>query len=287
MTETPLAPMVDYDVDLREFQAMPLKVLWLRNSEFNAQVEDAEFRAGVNLWCAAWHEVPAASLPNDDKALCRMAGLHRDLETWHRVKKGAMWKFELCSDGRWYHPIIADIANEAWEKKRRNVGRTANATAARLRRNEKNNRRDESGDDAQKATKGREEKGEEGKGLTPSGVRNEAEVAVSMWNRMAEKIKLPKALTKLSDARRKKLDLRLSELDGLEGWAILLQKIEDGPFLRGENDTGWTATIDWVLEPRNLTKIMEGNYANRPSANRKGSFAGLTQALTGGDFESE
>ena len=32
------------------------------------------------------------------------------------------------------------------------------------------------------------------------------------------------------------------------------------PFLRGENDKGWVATFDWIFNPSNFIKIMEGNY---------------------------
>ena len=59
LTERPLPA----DVDLRDFAFMPLEVARLRDSEM-AAVADAEiFRCGVLLWCYAWHQVPAGSVP--------------------------------------------------------------------------------------------------------------------------------------------------------------------------------------------------------------------------------
>lgn len=60
------SPLVPADVDLRDFAFMPLDVLRLRDSDL-ASIEDAEaFRCSVLSWCVSWHQVPAASLPDDD-----------------------------------------------------------------------------------------------------------------------------------------------------------------------------------------------------------------------------
>ena len=32
------------------------------------------------------------------------------------------------------------------------------------------------------------------------------------------------------------------------------------PFLNGEGDKGWVASIDWLLKPNNFTKVLEGTY---------------------------
>src|SRR5206468_10329796 len=76
---------------------------------------DAEYRARINLLWSAWQQVPAASLPNDDIALCKLADLGRDLKTWLHVKAMALRGFVLCSDGRWYHPFLAMLALSAFD----------------------------------------------------------------------------------------------------------------------------------------------------------------------------
>jgi hypothetical protein len=119
MAETTLPePLVPAEVDLTDFKFMPLEVARLLDSEIMA-LEDAEaFRAGVASWCKGWHQIPAASLPNDDCALCKTLGYGRDLKTWAKLRRaGALRGWILCADGRLYHPIVAEKALEAWLEK--------------------------------------------------------------------------------------------------------------------------------------------------------------------------
>jgi hypothetical protein len=127
-------PPVPADLDLRGFEYMPLKVQHLRDSDFTAIASAEEFRAGVLLWAASWHQVPASSLPSDDRLLCKLAGLGRDMKTWLLIKETALRGFSQHSDGLLYHPVIADLALNAMDKKRGNKTRTENATKARLAR---------------------------------------------------------------------------------------------------------------------------------------------------------
>lgn len=108
------APPLPAEVDLRHFQTMPLAVRTLRDSSFAASSHPEAFRCAVLLWCAAWHQVPAGSLPDNDKELAQLAGLGRDLQAWatHRVE--ALWKFVRHDDGRLYHPEIVSAARDAW-----------------------------------------------------------------------------------------------------------------------------------------------------------------------------
>lgn len=107
-------PLVPADVDLRGLEYMPYYGDRLRESGLNARASDAEYRAAHNLWWSAWKQVPASSLPDDDVELCKLADLHRDLRAWQQVKAGAMRGFVLCSDGRWYHRVLANLAMVAW-----------------------------------------------------------------------------------------------------------------------------------------------------------------------------
>jgi hypothetical protein len=157
-------PLVPPEVDLRNFHYMPLDVVRLRDSDI-AGVEDGEvFRAAVLAWCAAWHQVPAASLPDDDAVLARLTGYGRDLATWKRVREaGALRGFVRCSDGRLYHPVVAEKALEAWEKKGRQAERTRRATEAAAERARV--RRESVTDDVtESVTDSKERRGEERKG---------------------------------------------------------------------------------------------------------------------------
>lgn len=124
-------PLVPAHVDLRPFHCILLDVDKLLTSKFNAIASADEFRAGLNLWLRAFREVPAASLPNDERHLAALAGLSGNMEKWEAVREVAMHKFVLCSDGRWYHPVVAEKAIEAWAKLERNRTRTEAARSVR------------------------------------------------------------------------------------------------------------------------------------------------------------
>ncbi len=129
-----LEPLVPPEVDLRDFPFMPLDVVRLRDSRLAAISSGDEFMAWVLLACASWHQRPAGSLPNDDVELARLAGFGRAVREWMRVRSGALHGWVLCSDGRYYHPVVAEKAVEAWAEKHayrdRKAKRIATAKAA-------------------------------------------------------------------------------------------------------------------------------------------------------------
>ena len=105
-------PLVPADVDLRGLPFMPLDVVRLTDSDIVALSTGEEFKAAVILWAKCWLQVPAASLPDDDRILAHLSGAGA---RWKRVKAMALHGFVLCADGRWYHPVIAEKAAEAWK----------------------------------------------------------------------------------------------------------------------------------------------------------------------------
>lgn len=133
MTDQLPPPLVPPDVDLTGYGWMPMHGHRLFGSEFNARCSDAEWRAGVTLWWAAWNQVPAASLPDDDVALARLADLGRDVKGWRKLRANALHGFVKCSDGRLYHKALAQFALEAWDKRVRERNRKAKWRAGRER----------------------------------------------------------------------------------------------------------------------------------------------------------
>ena len=111
------APLTPPACDLRGMPFMPLDVVRLLDSDLFALSTGDEFKAAIALWCKAWNQVPAASLPCDDRILARLAGLsHRE---WAAVKGMALRGWDLCEDGRLYHPVVAEKALEAWAARER------------------------------------------------------------------------------------------------------------------------------------------------------------------------
>ncbi|ACK51687.1 hypothetical protein Msil_2767 [Methylocella silvestris BL2] len=111
------APLTPEDADLADFQYMKLDVRRLRDSRIASAISGEEFRCAVLLWCAAWHQKPASSLPDDDLELSQLAGFGRALSEWLKVREGALYGWIKCADGRLYHPVVAEKANEAWAEK--------------------------------------------------------------------------------------------------------------------------------------------------------------------------
>jgi hypothetical protein len=111
------APLTPKECDLRDFAFMPLDVLRLRDSDLAVKADGEAFRCAVLLWCASWHQVPAASLPDDDDVLAQLAGFGRVTKEWMRHRAGALRGWVKCSGGRLYHSVVAEKANEAWRAK--------------------------------------------------------------------------------------------------------------------------------------------------------------------------
>lgn len=116
MIELP-APLVPADCDLTDFPFLPLVVARLRSSKAWLKCKRRPELAFylINLWTASWHERPAASLEDDDdvladKAMCSPA-------QWDELREEILRGWVKCSDGRLYHPVVAEKALEAWEGK--------------------------------------------------------------------------------------------------------------------------------------------------------------------------
>lgn len=136
MTDRPI-PLTPADCDLRDFPFMPLDVVRLRDSDLTSLETAEAFRAAVMLWCASWHQLPAASLPNDNRVLANLAGYGRVVKEFEKEREGALRGWVLCSDGRLYHPVVAEKAVEAWRGKLERVWRTE---CARIKKhNQRNN----------------------------------------------------------------------------------------------------------------------------------------------------
>jgi len=132
----PCAPLVPADCDLRSYDWFPLKHKQLTRSGWWMRASDQAKALNMELWCAAYEEVPAGSLPDDDIALSDLVGFgRRDLTAWLAVKDEVMAPWTLCSDGRWYHPTLAEVACETWARKQAaDADRAAERERKRLKR---------------------------------------------------------------------------------------------------------------------------------------------------------
>lgn len=126
-------PLTPPDCDLRGMPYMPLDLVRLFDSDFYAISTGDEFKAGLTLWGRSFLQVPAGSLPDDDRVLAHLSGTGL---RWSKLRTAAMHGWVKCSDGRLYHPVVAQKAVEAWGKRSAFRERTRNATEARRLRRE-------------------------------------------------------------------------------------------------------------------------------------------------------
>lgn len=121
-------PLTPADCDLRGLPFLPLDVVRLLDSDLFALSTGDEFKSAVALWCRSWNQVPAASLPDDDRILAHLSGAGA---RWKKVRTMALRGWVKCSDGRLYHPVVAEKAADAWELRLRQRERSARGNAKR------------------------------------------------------------------------------------------------------------------------------------------------------------
>ncbi len=133
MSELP-PPPVPLDCNLRDYKFIPLEIERLRRSR-SWLIAKRRPELGfymLNLWIASWHEVPAASLEDDDDVLADLAMC--DPKNWPKVRDDVMRGWIKHSDGRIYHQVVVEKAIEAWERKRNQSKRGAAGALARWRK---------------------------------------------------------------------------------------------------------------------------------------------------------
>lgn len=86
--------------------------------------------------------------------------------------------------------------------------------------------------------------------------------AFDAWNAIAEETSLPVARV-LTAARKAGIKSRLADCGGIDEWRRVIAKVRDSPFLRGQNDRGWKADLDFLLQPKSFNRLMDGGYGDR------------------------
>jgi hypothetical protein len=67
------------------------------------------------------------------------------------------------------------------------------------------------------------------------------------------------AIRKMTAQRERQLAARLKD-STLEDWQRAMDALERSAFCRGENDRGWRADFDFLLQPKSFTGLLEGKY---------------------------
>lgn len=89
------------------------------------------------------------------------------------------------------------------------------------------------------------------------GVSPELHPLILIWNSAKDLSKV-----KLTNKKREqKISLVWPQIPA-DQWRLVVEKIDQSNFCTGNNNTGWKATFDWILQPDTYMKVLEGKYDN-------------------------
>lgn len=83
--------------------------------------------------------------------------------------------------------------------------------------------------------------------------------ALDAYNQVAAGAGMPKVL-KLTESRKAKLRRRLIDCGSLDTWYDVCRQLQKASFLHGENDRGWRADFDFLLQESSFNRLREGFY---------------------------
>lgn len=210
------------------------------------------------------------SPPNDDAVLAQIARLSPP--AWKKAKPALIGFFEIV-DGNLVQKRVekereraADITEERskagkegaakrWQNhKPKNGKRIANAIDLPLANGQQNDAPSQSHSSIELIASSNEDVSAE---PTEQPV-TEGEVLDAWQERM-----VPlgySAIRKLTTERKRRLRARIKEFPDLDDWQRAFGALERSGFLKGDNDRGWRADFDFLLQPKSFTKLLEGAY---------------------------
>ena len=99
---------------------------------------------------------------------------------------------------------------------------------------------------------------------TASAVRIDYKHYVDLYNSHCSSLPQVKTLNE----KRKRLIKRVAKEVSEDDLLTAFNKANTNPFLRGDNG-GWKANFDWLMNPDNITKVLEGNYDRTTTTTNK------------------
>jgi uncharacterized protein YdaU (DUF1376 family) len=221
-----------------------------------------------------WRNGPA---PDDDAVLQQITKLERAAWKRHRAALARMFKIE---EGEWRHKRIDHELVEAEANAERRSSKALKAAQARWG-NAPSNAPSMPGaklvecppqspspknDDPYGSLSENDvsdppaELPDDGDGELPEEPENslKPQHVVDEWNQVALRCGLPQ-IVGLTGKRLRHLKSRIRE-HPLDHWFEAFNAIERNPWMHGENDRGWRADFDFLLQPSSFQKLIEGSY---------------------------
>lgn len=110
MTDAPPPAPYPADTSVQHFHKLPLDVVRLQKSSLWMESEDDPWLGfgAINIWIDAWMGVPTGSIDPTDRLIHKRAKMPKT--EWERVGARILEGFVLHDDGRWYHPVLVEMA---------------------------------------------------------------------------------------------------------------------------------------------------------------------------------
>jgi uncharacterized protein YdaU (DUF1376 family) len=210
-------------------------------------MEDLAYRRLLDLYYLKDGEVYG-----DEAEVARQVGLRDYVQ---EVKQVLQDFFCLDEDDRWSHARCdAEIAHfRQKSEKASNAGK-----ASAQRRSNVRSTGVQPTNNQQPITNNQEPVLSSNEDMSSDDDRVSVKDIVEAWNELAEVRGLAKVV-RVTDSRRKQIQARIKEYEP-DDWSKALTAIYKSKFLCGENDRGWKADFDFLLQPKSFVKLVEGAY---------------------------
>ncbi len=88
--------------------------------------------------------------------------------------------------------------------------------------------------------------------------RSELKRFLDLWNTLPETVPRPRG--GLKGMRLVHFKSRICDPQWLDDYEQAIAKIKTIPGLLGQNNRGWCITVDWILRPLSVSRVLEGQY---------------------------
>jgi uncharacterized protein YdaU (DUF1376 family) len=189
-------------------------------------------------------------LPDDDARLARIARMGP--REWARVRDNLSEFFEVAC-GTWSHSRVdSELARvSAKSLKCKMAGRAS----VQRRFGKRSTDVEPTDTEADTDKEGKSSNEDSSVGTDPPLTKKEI---LEAWHQRMVPLGFP-AVRKMTAQRDRQLKARLKD-STLEEWQRAMDALERSAFCKGDNDRGWRADFDFLLQPKSFTKLLEGAY---------------------------
>lgn len=210
------------------------------------------------------HYWRCGSLPDNDVALAQISRLPQRQWKAHRA---VVESFFAVAAGKWTHKRIDVERKKSTEVKERYAERAKKGAAKRWAKDASSNPKSNAPSISQECnghsnshSQGSNEpiaSSDEDVSVDTDRPPTKAEI-LEAWRTRFVPLGFP-AVAKMTGQRERQLRARLRDCSFCE-WERAMDALERSSFCRGENDRGWIADFDFLLQPKSFTKLLEGAY---------------------------